>query len=122
MLKKRLTEWLRKELKFELDQEKTYITNLNKGKAKFLGFTLFTHKKNISRIRKNNRIFRRRSNQRLFVGIDHDRIKSRMIGLQMINEKYQPRHVGLYCSLKPWEIVTKFSQKKIGRASCRERV
>ena len=37
-----------------------------------------------------------------------------MIGLQMINHKYQPRHVGLYCNLKPWDIITKFSQKLIG--------
>lgn len=48
------------------------------------------------------------------MGIDHDRVKSRMIGLQMIDEKYKPRHVGLYCRLKPWEIVTKFSQKLTG--------
>jgi group II intron reverse transcriptase/maturase len=115
VLKKRLTEWLRNELKFELDQEKTYTTNLRKGKAKFLGFTLFIHKKNISSVKnKDGRIFRRRSNERLFTGIDHDRVKSRMIGLQIIDEKYKPRHVGLYCSLKPWEIVTKFSQKLTG--------
>lgn len=115
VLKKRLTEWLRNELKFELDQEKTYITNLRKGKAKFLGFTLFIHKKNISKVKnKDGRIFRRRSNERLFMGIDHDKVKSRMIGLQMIDEKYKPRHVSLYCRLKPWEIVTKFSQKLTG--------
>ena len=115
LLKKRLTEWLKNELKFELDQDKTYITNLRKSKAKFLGFTLFIHKKNISKVKhKNGRIFRRRSNERLFVGIDHDRIKSRMMGLQLINQKYQPRHVGLYCNLKPWDIVTKFSQKLVG--------
>ena len=115
ILKRRLTEWLKDELKFKLDQGKTYITNLKKNKAKFLGFTLFTHKKNISKVKhKSGRIFRRRSNERLFVGIDHDRIKNRMIGLQMINHKYQPRHVGLYCNLKPWDIITKFSQKLIG--------
>ena len=115
ILKKRLTKWLKDELKFKLDQDKTYITNLKKNKAKFLGFTLFTHKKNISKVKhKTDRVFRKRSNERLFVGIDHDRIKSRMIGLQMVNHKYQPRHVGLYCNLKPWDIITKFSQKLIG--------
>lgn len=115
VLKRRLTEWLKDELEFKLDQDKTYITNLKKNKATFLGFTLFTHKKNISKVKhKSGRIFRRRSNERLFVGIDHDRIKNRMIGLQMINHKYQPRHVGLYCNLKPWDIVTKFSQKLVG--------
>lgn len=115
LLKKRLAEWLKDELKFDLDQEKTYITNLRRDKAKFLGFTLFIHKKNISRVRhKSGRIFRRRSNERLFVGVDHDRIKSRMVRLHIINKEYRPRHVGLYCSLKPWEIVMKFSGKLTG--------
>lgn len=37
-----------------------------------------------------------------------------MIGLQIINKKYKPRHVGFYCSLRPWDIVTKFTQKLTG--------
>ena len=42
VLKRRLTEWLKDELKFKLDQDKTYITNLKKNKAKFLGFIEIT--------------------------------------------------------------------------------
>lgn len=115
-LKEHITKWLKENLELDLDQEKTYITNLKKNKAKFLGFTLFRHKKNISRLKhkKTGRVYRRRSNDRLFVGIDHERVKNRMKEVQIINDKYFPRHVGLFCSLKPWDIVTKFNQKTIG--------
>lgn len=114
-LKERLTKWLKNELKFKLDQDKTYFTNLRKNKAKFLSFTFFTNKKNIFKDKhKIGGILEKGSNKRLFVGIDHDRIKTRMIGLQIINNKYQPTHIALYCNLKPWEIITKFSQKLTG--------
>jgi group II intron reverse transcriptase/maturase len=115
-LKIQITEWLRNELKLELDQEKTYITDLKKGKAKFLGFTLFYHIKRITRVpnKETGRIFRRRANDRIFVGIDHERQKQRLMALKMINEKKMPRHVGLYVRLKPWDIVTKFKQKAEG--------
>ena len=88
---------------------------MRKSKAQFLGFTFFIHKKNISKVKdKSGRVFRRKPNERLFVGIDHDRIKKRMMGLQMINQKHQPTYVSLYCNLKPWDIITKFSQKLVG--------
>lgn len=114
-LKVRIACWLKNELNLELDQEKTCITKLEKKKAKFLGFTFFRHKKNISKVKgEEGETFKRIANELIFIGIDHERIKKRMIGLQIINEKYEPRHVGLYCSLKPCEIVTKFRQKLEG--------
>ena len=40
VLKRRLSEWLKDELKFKLDQDKTSITNLKKKQSKIFGFYL----------------------------------------------------------------------------------
>ena len=39
-----------------------------------------------------------------------------MVTNQILMDKLKTRHVGLYCSLKPWEIVKKFDQKMTGLA------
>lgn len=112
-IKASIAEWFKNELKLELDNEKTHITDLRKGQAKFLGFTLFRHIQKVSTVRnkKTGTVFKRRGNQLLFIRIDHERVKSRMQDLNMITKKLKTRHVGVYCSLKPWEIVLKFNQK-----------
>merc|ERR1712099_104686 len=81
-IKKLLTDILKTEFKLELSNEKTKITNLEKEHASFLGFTLKnTPSKVQTRIKKDGN-----------------------------EKKLKPRHVGIYCSLKDWEIVTKFNQ------------
>lgn len=118
-LKEEISEWLKKELNLDLDLEKTHITNLNKGKAKFLGFTIFKHIKKVSTIqpKTGTQTYRKRSNELLLIGIDHERVKERLRNLQLIDKKGKTRHVGLYCSLKPWQIVSKFKQKIEGFAN-----
>lgn len=118
-LKEEISEWLRQELKLELDHDKTHITDLNKGKARFLGFTIFRHIKKVSRVPRENeqKSFKRRSNELVHIGIDHERVVERMINLQLLTKKKKIRHVGLYCSLKPWQIVEKFTQKLHGFAN-----
>ena len=96
--------------------DKTHITNLKKKPAKFLGFTF---KKIPSKVtkrkqKKKNTFVRARTTLGLKIGIDHERILSRLERHQLINNKRKTRHVGIYCSLKPWEIVTKFKQKIVG--------
>lgn len=113
-LKKRLTVWLKDNLYFELDQGKTCITNLRKGKAKFLGFTFFLRKKKMIRKKtKIGKIFRQISGDQICLGIDHEKVKNRMKNLKIMDKKYRPIHIGLYCSLKAWEIVEKFYRKTL---------
>lgn len=117
-LKAEITKWIKENLKLELDQEKTHITNLNKGKAKFLGFTLFNHIKRVQkkRLREDRKEHSQRAGTLLFIGMDHEWIKKRMVNLQILDEKHRTRHVEIYCSLRPWQIVTKFKQKIEGFA------
>jgi hypothetical protein len=119
-LKIELAEWLKNELNLELNKEKTYITDLSKGKVKFLGFTFFKHIKKVSTVKnkiKRNGVIRivnsrLKVNEKIFIGIDHEKVQNIMIGLQMLTKKNKyTRHVKRYCNLKSWEIVRKFKEK-----------
>lgn len=114
-IKKLLTDILKTEFKLELSNEKTKITNLKKEHASFLGFTLKkTPSKVQTRIKKDGTKFKARTTLGLKIGIDHERVMKRLEEIQVIKDrnekKLKPRHVGIYCSLKDWEIVTKFNQ------------
>jgi len=114
-IKKLLTDILKTKFKLELSNEKTKITNLRKEHARFLGFTLKnTLSKVQTRIRKDGTKFKARTTLGPKIGIDHERVMKRLEEIQVIKDrnakKLKPRHVGIYCSLKDWEIVTKFTQ------------
>jgi group II intron reverse transcriptase/maturase len=114
-IKKLLTDILKTEFKLELSNEKTKITNLEKEHASFLGFTLKnTPSKVQTRIKKDGTKFKARTTLGPRIGIDHERVMKRLEEVQVIKDrnekKLKPRHVGIYCSLKDWEIVTKFNQ------------
>lgn len=106
-IKSGLTIWLKEKLRLELDSEKTVITNLKKNKAKYLGFTISELVQKVGA----KKIPDGRIAVPLHIGINHDRLKTRLINSQIINSKYHTRHVGLDCSLKPWHIVEKFKQR-----------
>lgn len=115
-IKKITAECLKEKLSLNLALDKTNITNLEKKPAKFLGFTLKKVPSKVTK-RKNkdkNTSFRARSTLGLKIGIDHERILNRLEQHKLINNKKKTRHVGIYCSLKPWEIVTKFKQRIVG--------
>lgn len=114
-IKEKCSEWLMKELGFQLDHDKTRITNLDKEKAKFVGFTIFRKKKRI--IRKTSKkgiIFRQRSTVELTLGIDHDRVRNRLVAGKIMNEKLKPRSNTLYGLMKPVYIVKKYRQRLEG--------
>ena len=115
-MKKLIAELLKEKLKLNLALDKTSITDLKKKPAKFLGFTLKRIPSKLTkREQKGKRTFvRARTRVGLKIGIDHERILSRLQQHQLINNKRKTRHVGIYCSLKPWEIVNKFKQRIIG--------
>ena len=114
-MKKDIQTWLRTHLKFELDEKKTKITNLETDKALFLGFSIFRLKKRI--IRKSNSkglSFRQRSTVPLTIGIDHERVRSRLIAGKIMNEQLKPRSNPLYIQMHPVDMVTKYKQRVEG--------
>jgi len=114
-IKEKCFKWLMEELGFQLDHNKTRITNLDKEKAKFVGFTIFRKKKRI--IRKTSKkgvIFRQRSTVELTLGIDHDRVRNRLIAGKIMDEKFKPRSNTLYGLMKPIYIVKKYKQRLEG--------
>ena len=114
-IKEKCSKWLIKELGFQLDNDKTRITNLDKEKAKFVGFTIFRKKKRI--IRKTSKkgvIFRQRSTVELTLGIDHNRVRNRLIAGKIMDKKLKPRSNTLYGLMKPIYIVRKYKQRLEG--------
>lgn len=114
-IKEKCSKWLIEELRLQLAQDKTQITNLDKEKAKFLGFTIFRKKKRIiKKTSKKGIIFRQRSTVELTLGIDHDRVRNRLIAGKILNEKLEPRSNTLYGLMKPVYIVRKYRQRLEG--------
>jgi len=114
-IKEKCSNWLVEELGFQLDRDKTRVTNLDKEKAKFIGFTILRKKKRI--IRKTSKkgvIFRQRSTVELTLGIDHDRVRSRLIAGKIMTNKLTPRSNTLYGLMKPIYIVKKYRQRLEG--------
>lgn len=111
-VKEYATKWLKDELYFTLDREKTLLTDLNKSKARYLGFTIFRKEKRIIRkITKKGKTFRQRSTVELTLGIDHDRVKSRLTTGKIINDKHQPIANTIYMQMAPYQIVNKYRQR-----------
>lgn len=114
-VKEYLTKWLDEELHLTVDQDKTLLTDLNKKKARYLGFTIFRKKKRIIRkTTKNGKIFRQRSTVELTIGVDHDRVKNRLEAGKILDHKHQPRSNTIYMQLQPHQIVTKYRQRVEG--------
>ena len=113
-IKELINNWITKNLKLELSIEKTLITDLKKERAKFLGFT-FT----IPGFRKvvkfynilAKRDIKRSRNVGPYIGLDHDRIRKRLINEGIMNANLQPIHATKFINLKPFEVVQKFDQK-----------
>merc|ERR1711879_561006 len=113
-IKKIITNWLGNILRLKLDEEKTLITDLSKSKARYLGFTLFLKKQHMQRIKKDGFISRRRSNKPLTIGIDHERLRNRLIRGKIISKDLKPTPNPPYISLEPHQIVTKYRQRVEG--------
>jgi group II intron reverse transcriptase/maturase len=114
-IKEKFTNWLNVNLSLELDTEKTSITDIRKRKSRFLGFTIYKKKKRIIRKKtKNGKIYRQKSTVPLTIGIDHDKVKKRLVDFKVITEKNYPRSVPIFLQLKPYQIIEKFKQKLIG--------
>lgn len=72
-VKSHLGEWIEKNLKLKLSEEKTKITDITKERALFLGFSIKNnqkHEKTVKYIR-SGKITNRRISSNLFIGFDN---------------------------------------------------
>jgi retron-type reverse transcriptase len=114
IIKSKIAEWLKTELKLTLTPEKTLVTNLRTDAVKFLGFS-FKYSKG-QRVQTYERVDTKRPvRRRLNVGpcfsIDQERVLKRLKIDGIINEKFFPIHCTKFLQKKPWEIVRKYSEK-----------
>jgi RNA-directed DNA polymerase len=109
-------QWIKTNLKLELSEEKTIITDLNIAPAKFLGYSIVNTVPKITKFIGKNSIYpiRRKLNVGAKIDIDKERVKNRLKTQGIISESGEPTHVKMYLQLKPWQIVEKFSQKLRG--------
>lgn len=117
MLRKRIEIWLKVWLNLELSKEKTVITNLKTGSAKFLGFLLRTYKSlrfNLSRKTSN---FVRQAGYNVISLIDMERVLNRLRDRGFCNEKFIPIGKNPFSVLPIEEIITKYNYMLRGSAN-----
>lgn len=114
IIKKEIAEWASENIKLELNDDKTLITDLDTNQAKFLGFTIYKGKPKITTYIVKGVKAKRRLNVGLCIGYDQERILKRLQNEKLINEKNFPIHNSKYRILEPWQIVEVYSQKVRG--------
>lgn len=122
LIKKHITKWLKNNLKLDLSEEKTYITNIENKFAKFLGFTLFSliHPKiKISSSYSSNgsKTLIRTGSHTIRVGIDMDRILKRLYINGFCNKKFFPQAKKPYSNLPSATIIEKYNSIIRGTAN-----
>jgi len=115
-IKFEISNWLKENLKFELSAEKTLITNLKFGSAKFLGFSIRTYNKR--RLSKNQYgEFTKTAGWDIVVDIDLRRQNDTLYLRGFTNKFHKP------IAKKPWsvlseeQIITKYNQIMRGLAN-----
>ena len=111
-LKADIGSYLKSELGLTLSDEKTILTDLSKGFAKFLGFSFLNNQKYapITTYQRNSRsrrtgsvrisIVRQRVVWGLYVDIDHSRVEGRMMLKGLLTDKRRPRAFFMISQLK----------------------
>jgi retron-type reverse transcriptase len=110
-IKNKIASFLKYELGLTLSMEKTKITDLRKDKAKFLSFSIKnTEGKKITFT--SNGVLKRVTGQKLSIGIDTERLLTRMEWHHYIskkNGKLIPREQPSWSVLSDYEIIQKYN-------------
>lgn len=109
-IKEEIKEWLEKNLKLNLSQEKTKITNITKEYFTFLGFRFKNNQNkapNITHIRKKKKI-KQRTTWGLFCDIDHERVTNRLKAKGFLDIKGKIRYSTRLMQLQTHEIVYRY--------------
>jgi len=117
-IKELIQKWLKENLKLELNEEKTLITDLFKEKARFLGFKIYRLKKTVTRnIKRKSGWFREQRSIPTMIGIDFERVLAKLEQQKIVvktKKGYEPTHVSHLLRQKDYEIVEHYKHKLIG--------
>jgi hypothetical protein len=118
IMKNKIQNWIEENLKLQLSLDKTKITDVQKEPALFLGFRISNNQKATYITRRAIQVkstgeykrIKQRAARGLFIDIDHDRVKQRLVLKQILtNEKTsKPRHKIIYIVLKENEIISRY--------------
>jgi len=120
LIKNKISSFLKTELGLTLSQSKTRITNLLREYAKFLGFTITLkrppseaiYKKTINKT--GQIIIRNKSRKQPFIGIDMQRVLSRMHLKRYCTTKGFPKESPSLSVLQPQQIVEHYNSVILG--------
>lgn len=114
-IKNILNSWLLNNLKLKLSPEKTFITNINKNKAHFLGFEIFyqSNKQVIKRqLSLTKSTFQRYG--RIQIMPDADRIIKKFKIKNILNKDNKTLSIGYLTVLEDHQIIEKYNQFMLG--------
>ena len=105
-IKTETAEWLKENLKLQISQEKTTITDLTKQYCKFLGFRFRNNSQKAPVIKyiRQDKPVKQRASWGIFCDIEHERITNRMQYKKYIDHTRKPCFNTIFMQLKPHEI------------------
>lgn len=109
-IKNEIDTWLKQNLKLQLSQDKTKITDITKEYCHFLGFRFKNNQHespNITYIRNNTKV-RQRAAWGIFCDIDHERVSNRLIAKGFLEKNMKTRYSTKLMQLQTHEIVYRY--------------
>jgi len=114
-LKERINDWLKRNLKLFMAEEKSLVACLKKDRVKFLGFTIYDIEQRKMITTKAH--IKKKLNVGIRIGIDMERIISKLKEEQILDFKNKPSHVNKLLILNTEQIIEKYNQKLRGLVS-----
>lgn len=112
----KISNWLNQKFSLELSPDKTLITNLKIGSAKFLGFSIRTYNKR--RLTKNiYREFTKTADWDIIIDIDLKRQLDTLYIRRFTNKRHKPIAKKLWSALREKQIIKKYNQIMRGLAN-----
>lgn len=109
IIKEKIINYLKSELRLTVSPEKMLVTNLQISKAKYLGFTIFMSKRKTAKNNGNNKLISK-NGQQILIGIDLERIYKKLVKENYALEKtLEPTHKSSLAKLEPQEIIEHYN-------------
>nr|ALO20849.1 HNH endonuclease [Chlamydomonas nivalis] len=116
-IKNKIKNWLSTNLKLNLSESKTYITNLKFGAAKFVGFSIRSYtRRKISKSPEYNELIKS-AGWNLVIDIDEQRILDRLFIKGFIDKKNKPIGKRPWATLREEEIINRYNYIMRGTAN-----
>jgi retron-type reverse transcriptase len=116
-IKNKIHSFLKYELKLKLSLEKTFITDLKKKAATFLGFTLYKIKaQRLRYLDSDPKIKKRTTGGKISIGVDYERIIKKFKEKKYLDDKRKICSIGKLTKKEDIEILLRFNEIIIGFA------